>query len=82
MINKGERLNQHLAGTHIVAAAEVLSFAKSLGLSSKEAYRILMDSEAASWIMGDRGISMLDADWAPKSSVTIFTKDMVDMAEP
>ncbi|CAG9982158.1 unnamed protein product [Clonostachys byssicola] len=69
-------LNQHLAGVHIVAAAEVIAFAKALGLSSREAYGILTKSEATSWIMGDRGISMLNADWSPKSAVSIFTKDL------
>ncbi|KAF5004177.1 hypothetical protein FDECE_9315 [Fusarium decemcellulare] len=69
-------LNQHLAGTHIVVAAEALSFAKAMGLSSREAYKILMESDGASWIMGDRGLSMLNADWTPKSAVTIFTKDL------
>lgn len=71
------RLNQHLAGIHIVAAAETIAFAKALGLSSREAYSILTNSEGSSWIMRDRGISMLNADWSPKSAVTIFTKDLV-----
>jgi len=60
-----------------VAAAETFAFAKTLGLSSRDTYQILMKSEGASWIMGDRGISMLNADWNAKSSVTIFTKDLV-----
>lgn len=71
------RLNQHLAGTHVVAAAETLAFAKAIGLSSRDAYRALMNSEGGSWIMGDRGLSMLSGDFSPKSAVTIFTKDMV-----
>lgn len=36
-----------------------------------------MNSNAASWIMGDRGVSMLNGDWSPKSAVSIFTKDLV-----
>jgi 3-hydroxyisobutyrate dehydrogenase-like beta-hydroxyacid dehydrogenase len=64
---------------HIVVAAEVLAFAKAAGVSSREAYHILMSSEAGSWIMGDRGLSMLNADWSPKSAVTIFTKDLVSV---
>ncbi|KAM0548784.1 hypothetical protein ACHAPJ_009780 [Fusarium lateritium] len=74
--SKVKMLNQHLAGTHIIAAAETLAFAKALGVSSREAYKILMDSDGASWIMGDRGLSMLNADWTPKSAVSIFTKDL------
>ncbi|CAH0027731.1 unnamed protein product [Clonostachys rhizophaga] len=70
-------LNQHLAGVHVVAAAEVIAFAKALGLSSREAYGILTKSEATSWIMGDRGLSMINADWSPKSAVSIFTKDLL-----
>ncbi|KAL2114005.1 hypothetical protein VUR80DRAFT_1301 [Thermomyces stellatus] len=69
-------LNQHLAGIHIVAAAETLAFAKCMGLSSRETHKILMNSNAASWIMGDRGVSMLNGDWSPKSAVSIFTKDL------
>lgn len=71
------RLNQLLAGVHIGAAAEVLAFAKSLGLSTRETHRIVMASVGASWIFGDRGITMLNADWTPRSAVTIFTKDLV-----
>ncbi|KAH8891188.1 hypothetical protein GQ53DRAFT_841600 [Thozetella sp. PMI_491] len=69
-------LNQHLAGSHIVATAETLSLAASLGLSTGEARRVLVDSVATSWMMGDRGGLMLSADWAPRSAVTIFTKDL------
>ncbi|GKZ26479.1 hypothetical protein AbraIFM66951_003627 [Aspergillus brasiliensis] len=69
-------LNQHLAGTHIVAAAEILAFARSLGLSTREALKVLQASPASSWILGDRGEHMLDADWTPKSAVEIFVKDL------
>ena len=75
-------MNQHLAGSHVVAAAETLAFAKALGLSSREAYKILTRSEGASWIMRDRGVSMLNGDFTPKSAVTIFTKDMVSPFPP
>ncbi|KAF6811924.1 ketose-bisphosphate aldolase class-II family protein [Colletotrichum plurivorum] len=62
-------LNQLLAGVHIVVAAEVLSFAaKSLGLSTRETHRIVMNSVSSSWIFGDRGKLMLDADWTPRSA--------------
>ena len=71
------RLNQHLAGSHVVIAAETLAFAKALGLSSRAAYDVLTQSEGGSWIMGDRGVTMLSRDFSPKSAVTIFTKDMV-----
>lgn len=70
------RLNQHLAGTHVVAAAEILAFATSCGLSPREAYKVIQSSVASSWIFGDRGISMLEANWTPRSAVTIFTKDL------
>ncbi|KAF6803216.1 ketose-bisphosphate aldolase class-ii-like protein [Colletotrichum musicola] len=69
-------LNQLLAGAHIVVAAEVLSFAKCLGLSTRETHRTVMNSVSSSWIFGDRGKLMLDADWTPRSAVTIFTKDL------
>nr|XP_036577806.1 ketose-bisphosphate aldolase class-II family protein [Colletotrichum truncatum]KAF6784901.1 ketose-bisphosphate aldolase class-II family protein [Colletotrichum truncatum] len=69
-------LNQHLAGIHVVVAAETLAFAKAVGLSSRDAHKILMESAASSWIMGDRGRNMLDANWTPRSAVSIFVKDM------
>ena len=75
--NHVARLNQLLAGSHIVAAAEVLAFAKAQGLSTRETYRIAVSSISASWIFGDLGITMLKADWTPKSAVDIFTKDLV-----
>lgn len=69
-------VNQHLAGSHIAVAGEVLAFAKSLGLSTRQAHSLLMSSDGASWIMGDRGKTMLSADWAPQSAVDIFIKDL------
>ncbi|KAI3094242.1 hypothetical protein CBS147333_10010 [Penicillium roqueforti] len=69
-------LNQHLAGVHIVSAAEILAFAKALGLSTRETYDIAMKGTSSSWIFGDRGMHMLDADWTPKSAIDIFVKDL------
>ncbi|KAF2021191.1 hypothetical protein BU24DRAFT_470001 [Aaosphaeria arxii CBS 175.79] len=69
-------LNQHLAGVHIVAAAEMLSFAKVMGLDARETYHQILDSQASSWIFKDRGLHMLDRDWPPASAVDIFVKDM------
>ncbi|KAF9887742.1 hypothetical protein FE257_009695 [Aspergillus nanangensis] len=69
-------LNQHLAGIHIVSAAEILGFAKALGLSTRETYDIVTRSTSSSWIFGDRGMHMLDADWTARSAIDIFVKDL------
>ncbi|SDS21467.1 NAD(P)-dependent oxidoreductase [Microterricola viridarii] len=69
-------VNQHLCSVHIVAAAEALNLAESLGLDSAEVLELIGGGAAGSWMLGDRGPRMLlDADVPVTSTVNIFVKD-------
>ncbi|CEJ91492.1 hypothetical protein VHEMI07199 [[Torrubiella] hemipterigena] len=69
-------VNQLLAGVHIAAAAEALSFAASLGLNTRRTFQDLLQGSAWSWMLENRGPQMLDADWTPHSALAIFVKDL------
>ena len=71
-------VNQHLCSVHIVAAAEALSLARSLGLDPAEVLRLVEKGAAGSWMLSDRGPRMIaDAGAAVEvtSAIDIFVKD-------
>jgi 3-hydroxyisobutyrate dehydrogenase len=69
-------INQLLAGVHIAAACEAIAFAKKLGLDLKKVYEVITASAGNSWMFENRVPHILDNDYAPKSAVAIFTKDL------
>jgi 3-hydroxyisobutyrate dehydrogenase len=69
-------INQHLAGVHIVAAAEGLALAARAGLDPKAAFDVVTNSAARSWMLENRGPHMLERDFTPLSAVDIFVKDL------
>ncbi|WP_157154992.1 MULTISPECIES: NAD(P)-dependent oxidoreductase [unclassified Diaminobutyricimonas] len=69
-------VNQHLASVHIVAAAEALSLARSLGLDEAAVLDLVGPGAAGSWMLSDRGPRMLLGTDAPvMSTINIFVKD-------
>ncbi|MCW8305835.1 NAD(P)-binding domain-containing protein [Acidiphilium sp. PA] len=76
-------VNQLLAGVHIAAACEAVAFGASLGLDLRKLYEVITGSAGNSWMFENRVPHILDADYAPRSAVNIFTKDLgivLDMA--
>ncbi len=69
-------VNQLLAGVHIAAAAEALSFAEAAGLDAATMLEIVGGSAAGSWMLRDRGPRMLESTPAVASAVDIFVKDL------
>ncbi|MBB3406163.1 3-hydroxyisobutyrate dehydrogenase [Rhizobium sp. BK316] len=69
-------VNQLLAGVHIAAACEAISFAKRLGLDLTKVYEVITKSAGNSWMFENRIPHVLDEDYAPRSAVGIFTKDL------
>jgi 3-hydroxyisobutyrate dehydrogenase len=69
-------INQLLAGVHIAAACEAIAFAKKLGLDLAKVYEVITASAGNSWMFENRVPHILDGDYAPKSAVNIFTKDL------
>lgn len=69
-------VNQHLCAVHIVAAAEALALAGSLGLDQAQVLSLVEQGAAGSFMLSDRGPRMLqgtDVDVA--SAISIFVKD-------
>jgi putative dehydrogenase len=76
-------VNQLLAGVHIAAACEAITFAKREGLDIARVYEVITQSAGNSWMFQNRIPHVLDGDYDPKSAVEIFVKDLgivVDMA--
>lgn len=69
-------VNQLLAGIHIAAACEAITFAKAMNLDIAKVYEVITASAGNSWMFENRVPHILDGDYAPRSSVDIFTKDL------
>ena len=61
---------------HIAAACEAVTFAKKLGLDLPTVYKVITASAGNSWMFENRVPHILDGDYAPRSAVEIFTKDL------
>jgi 3-hydroxyisobutyrate dehydrogenase-like beta-hydroxyacid dehydrogenase len=69
-------VNQHLCSVHIVAAAEALNLATTLGLDPGAVLKLIEKGAAGSWMLTDRGPRMLEGtDVEVTSSINIFVKD-------
>jgi len=69
-------INQLLAGVHIAAASEALTFAAKQGLDLRKVYEVITASAGNSWMFENRMPHVLDGDYTPRSAVDIFVKDL------
>lgn len=69
-------INQLLAGVHIAAASEAIAFAAKQGLDIRKVYEVITASAGNSWMFENRMPHVLDGDYAPRSAVDIFVKDL------
>ncbi|WP_213544362.1 NAD(P)-dependent oxidoreductase [Vannielia litorea] len=69
-------VHQLAAGVHIAAAAELMSFGTKAGCDPAKLHEIVMASAGASWMLGNRGPRMMEADPEVTSTVEIFIKDL------
>ncbi|MGO4572939.1 L-threonate dehydrogenase [Microvirga sp. 2TAF3] len=69
-------INQLLAGVHIAVACEAIAFAAKQGLDLKKVYEVITASAGNSWMFENRIPHVLDSDYAPRSAVDIFVKDL------
>ncbi|MHA6643994.1 L-threonate dehydrogenase [Mesorhizobium sp. A623] len=74
-------VNQLLAGVHIAAACEAITFAKRLGLDISKVFEVISKSAGNSWMFENRIPHVLAGDYAPHSAVSIFTKDLGIVSE-
>jgi 3-hydroxyisobutyrate dehydrogenase len=69
-------INQLLAGVHIAAACEAIAFAAKQGLDLDKVYEVITASAGNSWMFENRAPRVLAGDYAPRSAVDIFVKDL------
>ena len=69
-------VNQLLAGVHIAAACEAMTFAARLGLDLEKVFEVITASAGNSWMFENRVPHILEGDYAPRSAISIFTKDL------
>ncbi len=69
-------VNQLLAGVHIAAACEAITFARSLDLDISRVFEVITKSAGNSWMFENRIPHVLSGDYTPHSAVSIFTKDL------
>ena len=69
-------VNQLLAGVHIAAACEAITFAKRLGLDIEKVFEVITASAGNSWMFENRVPHVLKGDYTPASAVDIFAKDL------
>ena len=69
-------INQLLAGIHIAAASEAIALASKLGLDLGKVYEVITASAGNSWMFENRIPHVLAGDYAPRSAVEIFVKDL------
>jgi 3-hydroxyisobutyrate dehydrogenase len=69
-------VNQLLAGVNLVTAAEGMAFGVALGADPKVLYDVIRNAAGGSWMFDDRVPHMLDDDYAPRSAVDIWVKDL------
>lgn len=74
-------VNQLLAGVHIAAACEAITFAKAMDLDIAKVYEVITASAGNSWMFENRVPHILDGDYSPRSAVDIFTKDLGIVAD-
>jgi 3-hydroxyisobutyrate dehydrogenase len=69
-------VNQLLAGVHIVAASEAITFAARQGLDIRKVYEVITASAGNSWMFENRMQHVIKGDYAPRSAIEIFVKDL------
>jgi L-threonate 2-dehydrogenase len=69
-------INQLLAGVHIAAASEAITFAARQGLDLRQVYEVITASAGNSWMFENRMPHVIDGDYKPRSAVEIFVKDL------
>jgi len=69
-------VNQLLAGVHIAAMAEAMTFAITQGITPQQFLDVIPDCAGTSWMLENRGPHVADGDYTPRSSVNIWPKDL------
>lgn len=69
-------VNQLLAGVHIAAMAEALTFGMTQGVSPEDFVAVISKCAGTSWMLENRAPHVVKGDYTPLSSVNIWPKDL------
>ena len=69
-------VNQLLAGVHIAAMAEALTFGMTQGISPEKFLEVIPKCAGTSWMLENRAPHIAAGDYTPHSSVDIWPKDL------
>lgn len=69
-------VNQLLAGVHIAAMAEALTFGMTQGVTPEKFVEVISQCAGTSWMLENRAPHIVAGDYTPKSSVDIWPKDL------
>lgn len=69
-------VNQLLAGVHIAAMAEALTFGMTQGVAPAKFVEVISQCAGTSWMLENRAPHIVDGDYTPRSSVDIWPKDL------
>jgi 3-hydroxyisobutyrate dehydrogenase-like beta-hydroxyacid dehydrogenase len=69
-------VNQMLAGVHIAAMAEAITFGMTQGVSPASFIDVISKCAGTSWMLENRAPHIASGDYTPRSSVNIWPKDL------
>jgi 3-hydroxyisobutyrate dehydrogenase-like beta-hydroxyacid dehydrogenase len=69
-------VNQLLAGVHIAAMAEALTFGMTQGVKPEKFVEVISKCAGTSWMLENRAPHIVAGDYTPHSSVNIWPKDL------
>jgi putative dehydrogenase len=69
-------VNQLLAGVHIAAMAEAMTFGLSQGIAPAQLVETISQCAGTSWMFENRAPHVVSGDYTPHSSVNIWPKDL------
>ena len=69
-------VNQMLAGTHIAAMAEAITFGISQGIDPQTFLKVIPQCAGTSWMLENRAPHVASGDYTPHSAIDIWPKDL------
>jgi putative dehydrogenase len=69
-------VNQLLAGVHIAAMAEAMTFGMTQGVTPEKFVEVISKCAGTSWMLENRAPHIVAGDYTPYSSVNIWPKDL------
>ena len=69
-------VNQMLAGVHIAAMAEALTFGMTQGVAPEDFLEVISQCAGTSWMLENRAPHIVSGDYTPFSQINIWPKDL------